>query len=61
LDEFLDVVVAGKPDEVSDALFFAKLVEIRTCKGYIPTEPKALEPRRVALNQWRDKVHQAFG
>ena len=38
LDELLEAVVAGKPDEVSDPLLFAKLVEIRTCKCCIPLE-----------------------
>jgi hypothetical protein len=61
LDELLEVVVAGKPDEVSDPLLFAKLVQVRTGKRSITPEPKALEPRPVALNQRGDKVHHAFG
>jgi hypothetical protein len=61
LDELLEAVAAGKTDEVSDPLLFAKLLEVRACKGCIPTEPKPLEQRPVAVNQGRDKVQDAIG
>ena len=38
----LQAIVAGKPDEVSDPLLFAELVQVRTGKGRIPPEPKLL-------------------
>jgi hypothetical protein len=60
LDELLQAVVGWKTNEVSDPLPFAKLIEVRTGKGRIPPEPKAFEPRPVALNQRRDKVDHAF-
>ena len=40
LDELLQAVVAGKPDEVGDAATFAKLLQVRTGEGCIPSEPK---------------------
>jgi len=52
----LQAIVAGKPNEVSDPLLFAKLVQVWTGKGCIPSEPKLLKPRPVAVNQRRDKV-----
>ena len=55
-DELLQAIVAGKPNEVSDPLLFAKLVQVWTGKGRIPPEPKLFEPRPVAVNQMRDKV-----
>jgi hypothetical protein len=61
LDELLEAVVAGKPDEISDPLLFAKLVEVRAGKRSVPPEPKLLEPGSVALNQRRDQVQDAFG
>ena len=57
----LQAVVAGKPDEVSDPLLFAEFVQVWTGKGRIPSEPKLLEPRPVAVNQRRDKVQNAIG
>jgi hypothetical protein len=61
LDELLEAVIAGKTDEVGDPILFAKLVQVRTGKSGITPEPKALEPRPVALNKRGDKVHHAFG
>jgi hypothetical protein len=61
LDELLQDVVAGKTDEVSDPLLFAKLIEVWTGKSRIPTDPKALEPRPVALNQRGDEIQDAIG
>ncbi len=60
-DELLEAIVAGKPNEVSDPLLFAKLVQVWTGKGRIPPEPKLLEPRPIEVNQRRDKVHDAIG
>jgi hypothetical protein len=61
LDKLLEAAVAGKPDEVSDPLLFAKLVEVRTGKSRIPPEPKLPEPDPITLNQRGDKVQDAFG
>jgi hypothetical protein len=52
----LQAVVAGKTDEVSDPLLFAKLEQAWTGKGRIPPQPKLFEPGPVALNQRRDKI-----
>ena len=52
----LQAIVTGKPNEVSDSLLFAKLVQVWAGKCSIPPEPKLLEPGSVALNQRRDKV-----
>jgi hypothetical protein len=60
-DELLEVAVAGKPNEVSDALRFAELVEVWTAKCSIAPQPELLEPRPVAVNQRRDKVQDAIG
>jgi hypothetical protein len=60
-DELLEAAVAGKPNEVSDPLLFAKLVQVWTGKGRIPPEPKLLEPRPIAVNQSGDKVQDAIG
>ena len=60
-DEPLQAVVAGKPDEVSDPLLFAKLVQVWDGKRNIPSEPKLSEPRPVAVNQRTDKVQDAIG
>jgi hypothetical protein len=57
----LEAAVAGKPNEVGDALLFTKLAEIGTGKGCIPTEPKLPEPGPVALNKRRDKLQDAIG
>jgi hypothetical protein len=57
----LQAIVDGKPNEVSDPLLFAKLVQVWTGKGRIPPEPKLLEPRPVALNKRRDKIQDAIG
>ena len=43
-DDLLQAVVGRKTDEISDSLLFAKLVQVWTGKGRIPTEPKLLEP-----------------
>ena len=40
-DEPLQAIVAGKTDEVSDPLLFAKLVQVWTGKGRIPPAAKA--------------------
>jgi hypothetical protein len=60
-DEPLQAIVAGKPNEVSDPLLFAKLVQIWTGKCRIPPEPKLIEPRPVAVNQRRDETQDAIG
>jgi hypothetical protein len=60
-NDLLKAVIAGKPDEVSDPLLFAKFVEVRTGKGRIPPEPKLSEPKPVAVNQWRDKIQDPIG
>ena len=43
-DDLLQAVVGRKTVEISDSLLFAKLVQVWTGKGRIPTEPKLLEP-----------------
>ena len=55
-DATLETVVAGNANEVGDPLLFAELVEVRTRKSCISTEPKLFEPGPVAVNQRRDQV-----
>ncbi len=40
----LQAIVAGKPNEVSDPLLFAKLIQVWTGKSCISTQPKLFEP-----------------
>jgi hypothetical protein len=61
LNKLLEAVVARKPDEVSDPLLFAELVDVWVREGCIPPEPKLLIPGPVAVNQSRDKIQDAFG
>jgi hypothetical protein len=49
LDEPFEAAVAGNPDEVGDALPFAKLVEAGSGKSCITPEPKLFEPGPVAF------------
>ena len=60
-DDLLQAVVGRKTDEISDSLLFAKLVEVWTGKGRIPSQPKVLEPRPVALNKRGDKIQDPIG
>jgi len=61
LDKLLEAVVAGKTDEISDPLLFAKPIRVWSGKGRIPPQPKLLEPRAVALNKRRDEIQGAIG
>jgi len=60
-DQPFQATFAGNPNEVSDAMVFAKLIEVGTGKCRVPPEPKLLEPRPLAVNQRRDKLQDAFG
>ena len=61
LDVPFEAVVGGNANEAGDPVLFAVLVEVRTCKGCIPSEPKLSEPESVALNKRRDKLRDAIG
>jgi len=56
-----EAVVGGDADEVGDPVLFAVLVEVKTCKGCIPSEPEFLEPGSVTIDKRRDNIQDAIG